>query len=218
MTGIDKICEKILSDARAQAQGITDRAETEAAEIRQSYSSLARDEAEQILEKGKKAAAEREERLAGVARLDARNLHLKAKQEMISKAFDAALDKLLTLPEDEYISALATLAADAAITGKEQVILSESDRANYGKQVVSEANRILKARRSEGEDKAPILKLGKALLTHLESGLTLSDETRNISGGVILSQDKMEINCAFETLIRLSRDEMSATVADLLFN
>ncbi len=218
MTGIDKICEKILSDAQAQAQKITDRASAEAAEIRQSYSALAREESEQILEKGKKSAAERGERLAGVARLDARNLHLKTKQEMISKAFDSALEKLLTLPEDEYISTLATLAADSAITGKEQIILSERDRANYGKQVVSEANRILKSRRSQQDEPASIVKLGKALLTHLESGLTLSEETRNISGGVILSQDKMEINCAFETLIRLSRDEMSAKVADILFN
>ena len=217
MKGIDKICEKIANQAQAECDSITERAKSEAEEILKGYRELADAEAIKVTERGRKAAEEREERLIGSARLDARKLHLKTKQELIDAAFEAALEKLTLLPEDEYISVLAKLAAESSISGDEQIVLSPDDRAAYGKQIVAEANRILKSRK-EKDEASSIKKLGRQLLSQLSGGLTLSDETRSISGGVILLKDKMEINATFDTLIRLSREKLSVEVAQILFN
>ena len=47
--------------------------------------------------------------------------------------------------------------------------------------------------------------------------LTLSQETRDIRGGCILKNQNVEVNCAFETLVRLQRAETAGAVAKRLF-
>ena len=103
----------------------------------------------------------------------------------------AAVTVLLCLPEKDSAEAAVTTAPPEAIVW--QILYPSGDAS-------------------------ALVKLGKSLLTQFEGGLTLAEETRDISGGVILVQDKMEINCAFETLIRLSRDEISPQVANILFS
>ena len=123
---------------------------------------------------------------------------------------------------------LADLAARAATTGREQLIFSQKDRARIGKQVVAAANeKLAKAVAPELPDALAESKAG-AILDKVVSGasallagtgmLTLSEETRPLRGGFILSDGDVEVNCAFETLVRLERGEISGEVAKALFD
>ena len=47
--------------------------------------------------------------------------------------------------------------------------------------------------------------------------LTLADETREMDGGVTLRDGNVEVNCAFETQLRVLRGSMAAEVAAILF-
>ena len=47
--------------------------------------------------------------------------------------------------------------------------------------------------------------------------LTLAEETREMAGGLILRDGSVEINCAFETQLRVLRESMAADVAAILF-
>ena len=47
--------------------------------------------------------------------------------------------------------------------------------------------------------------------------LTLSDETAGIPGGFILRNGSIEVNCAYDTLIRLQKTETAGQVARQLF-
>ena len=161
---------------------------------RNEYVAAAKREAEEIAARGRRSAEERQARLASVAQLDARKLELAAKQEMLAKAYDRAMERLTSLPDGEYVGLLAGLAAEASSTGREEVILSQKDRARYGKQVVTQANE----------------RLG-------DGHLTLSVQTRPIRGGLILSDGDVEVNCTFETLVRLLRGEMDRTDVEVLF-
>ena len=114
---------------------------------------------------------------------------------MLSKAYDLALEKLVNLPDKEYVNLLADLAVKASSTGREAVIFSQKDRARYGKAVVTKANE----------------KLG-------DGHLTMSEQSRPIQGGLILSDGDVEVNCTFETLVRLQRGEMDREVAKVLFD
>ena len=196
MDGIEKITGRIHADIQQEIDALTAAAQKEAAAIAAQYREQAERESAEIVERGRKSAAEREERLAGVAQLECRKLELAAKQGMIQKAFDQALDSLLNLPEQDYVKLLAALAAKAARTGKEQVILSQKDRTRYGKQAVTAANEALGGK----------------------GNLTLSQESRPIKGGLILSDGDVEVNCTFETLVRLQRGELEREVAKVLFD
>ena len=195
MDGIEKITGRIAEDAGREVDGILTEARRQADEITARYEAQAKRESEEILARGKRNAEERVERLASVAQLDARKLELAAKQEMLSKAYDLALEKLVNLPDKEYVNLLADLAVKASSTGREAVIFSQKDRARYGKAVVTQANE----------------KLG-------DGHLTMSEQSRPIQGGLILSDGDVEVNCTFETLVRLQRGEMDREVAKVLFD
>ena len=196
MDGIEKITGRINEDVQREIDAMTADARREAGEIAARYREQADRESAEIVERGRRAAAEREERLASVAQLEARKLELAAKQEMLQKALDKALERLLTLPEEQYIVLLSELAVKAARTGREQVILSQKDRTRYGKQAVTAANE----------------KLGD------KGHLTLSQESRPIKGGLILSDGDVEVNGTFETLVRLQRGALDREVAKVLFD
>ncbi len=195
MDGIEKITGRIAADGAQEAQSILDEAKAQAEAIAARYEAQAQRESEEILARGRRNADERVERLASVAQLDARKLELAAKQEMLSKAYDLALEQLVNLPDKEYVSLLADLAVKASVTGKEAVIFSQKDRTRYGKQVVTQANERLK-----------------------DGHLTMSEQSRPIQGGLILSDGDVEVNCTFETLVRLQRGEMDREVAKVLFD
>jgi V/A-type H+-transporting ATPase subunit E len=195
MNGIDKIIGRISGDAQEEIDAILAEAKSQAAEVTAKFEAQAKAESDEILARGEKAATERGERLASVAQLECRKANLAVKQEVIDEAFAAAKKKLLALPEDKYVSLLAGLAAKASSNGKEKLIFSQADRARVGKAVVVAANE----------------KLGG------DAMLTLAEETRPMDGGFILSSGQTEVNCTFDTLIRLQRSELAGQVAKVLF-
>ena len=112
-------------------------------------------------------------------------------------------------------------------TGKEQLVFSPKDRNRIGKQVVVAANEALvKNVAPELPESITDSKVGAFVGKLVNSAtaqitgtglLSLSEETRNIRGGFILVDGPIEVNCAFETLVRLQREKLEKQVADILF-
>lgn len=194
MNGIEKLTQQISADAQAEIDAILADGKARAEAVAADYAQRAEKAAADILAKGEAAAAQREERLISMAAMEGRKELLAAKQQMVGKAFDLALEKLCALPEDEYVALLGRLAAAASVTGKEEMIFSAQDRARVGKAVVAAANAAVPG-----------------------GALTLSEQTLPMRGGFILSDGDVEVNCAFETLVRLQRGEISGEVANILF-
>lgn len=227
MNGIEKITQRIDADAQAEIDQILAAARAEAADIQQRYQAQAEAEAADLSARSKRVAAEREERLVSVAQMEARKISLAAKQEMLQKAFALALEKLCAMPEEEYISVCAELLIQAAPRGQGKVIFSPAERERVGAAVVAKANALL------AKETAPELlkeltdsKMG-SLLNKVVAGvaalaqgtamLTLSPETRPIKGGFVLSDGSVEVNCTFDTLVRLQKAETAGAVAKRLF-
>ncbi|MEY8404251.1 V-type ATP synthase subunit E family protein [Oscillospiraceae bacterium 44-34] len=227
MEGIEKITAKIAEDAQAEIDTLTAETDGKIQAIRSNAEHQAQQEANEIVEKGRMAASERLERLSSAAQMERRKLELSAKQEVLGEAFDLALEKLCSLPEQEYIALLTKLALKASSSGREQLIFSQKDRARVGKQVVIAANEALvKERAPSLPEEVTKSKVGAFVdkLVHSTTAavtgagmLTLSEETRDIKGGFIMVDGDVEINCAFETLVRLQREKLEKTVADALF-
>lgn len=227
MNGLDKITGRIAADAQAQADAILNEGKAQAKAIAQQWEEKAKAESGDILAQGEKAAKERMERLDSMAQMEGKRLLLGTKQELISQAFDKALEDLRALPQDEYVELLAQLCAKAAATGREEIIFSPADKAQVGTKVALRANELLaKAVAPKLPDEATHGKLGSILETAVTAVnaiakgtalLTVSSETRDIQGGFILSSDGVEVNCAFDTLVRLSRPQLERQVAQILF-
>lgn len=198
MNGIEKITERIAQDAQAEISKVEAEAKAQADAITAKYTAQADAERQSLQAAAKAKAEERMERLDSVAQMEAKKMLLAAKQEMLNRAFNLALEKLTHLPEEEYVELLAKLAAHSAITGQEQMILSPADRTRYGVKAATRANELL-------------AKEGKT------ASITLSETTQDIEGGLLLSDGAVEVNCTFETLVRLSRNEASLEVSKVLF-
>ena len=227
MDGIEKITGRIAADTEAEIASIQAEARRQADEITARYEAQAKREAEEIAARGRRSAEERQARLASVAQLDARKLELAAKQEVLSEAFEQALEKLCALPEEEYIQLLTGMVLQAVSTGREQLVFSPRDRSRIGKQVVVAANEALvKAVAPELPDSLTDSRVGALLGKVVNSAaaqitgtglLSLAEETRPIRGGFILVDGPVEVNCSFETLVRLQREKLENQAAELLF-
>ena len=193
MNGIEKITQRIESDAQAEIDRILGDARDEASRIAANYRAQADEEAAELAAKNEKAAAEREERLISAAQMEARKIQLAAKQEMLEKAYVLALDKLCAMPEEQYVTVLADLLVQASSNGREEAVFSHKDRERVGKAAVAKANE----------------RSGKQL--------RVSEETQPIRGGFILKDQNVEVNCTFETLVRLQKAETAGAVVKKLF-
>lgn len=228
MNGIEKITQRMEDDAQREINEVLTAARAQADELTRRSREQAEKESAAIVARGESAAAEREKRLESMAEMESRKLVLAAKQEVLDEAFSMALEKLCTLPDEEYIELLAALAVKAARTGREKVIFSQKDRNRVGKAVVTKANDAL-ARKVAPKLPGDLTdtKAG-AILDKVVTGasailagtgmLTLAEETRPIKGGIILSDGDVETNCTFETLVRLQRENISGEVAKVLFD
>ena len=129
-----------------------------------------------------------------LAKMEGRKAVLALKQDMVAESFDRACDQLVNLPAAEYGTFLAKLAVKASVTHDEEVVLNARDRKALGDKVIEAANKALGG--------------GK---------LTLSRETGNFKGGLILRRGSIEANCTAELLVDLCREEMAAELAGVLF-
>ena len=137
--------------------------------------------------------AARNERLAAEREERLRKTVLAAKQAVMEETYAKALEKLRNLPEARYVEVLTELLLQAAPHGAGEVLFSAQDRETVGQAAVDAAN-------------------GKS-----GGKLTLSGETAPIQGGFILKDGNVEVNCAFDTLVRLQKAETAGQVAQRLF-
>ncbi len=199
MKGTEKIIAHIRADAEAQSAEILARAEEQCAAIRADFEEKARERYNERLLAGEKACEDRVDSMDRIARMEARKGLLALKQEMVSRSFDLACDKLTSLPEADYVELLAKLAAEASVTGGEEIVLNARDRAAVGEKAVKAANAKLAAAGRPAK-------------------LRLSPEEGAFAGGLLLRRGSIETNCSAELLVELRRGEMSSELAGVLFD
>ena len=194
MKGTEKIIAHIQADAEAQADAILAQAEQNCASIRAAWEQKAKDAYAEKIRVGVKANQDRLDSMERLAKMEGRKAILGVKQDLVAESFDRAAEQLVNLPEEQYVALLAKLAAEASVTGEEEIVLNARDRAAVGQKVVDAAN----AKLSGGK-------------------LTLSADTGDFKGGLILRRGSIEANCTAELLVELRREDMAAELARVLF-
>lgn len=193
MSGLENLTSKILEDAQSQAQDIAKAAEVQAREIMDKAAAEAKAEVQHILAEGEAEAKHRAEQLVLGKTLEIRDRNLEARQQMLERVFDEALYRLDNLPKEQFLKFLTDYLKQIDITD-EEIILPKK----YGITDLSEINAALK-------------KAGK------NGNLTLSKDSRDISGGFVLVSGGVEENNTFKALINYRRYTLESEVLGILY-
>lgn len=199
MENVEKIIKRIESDTQLEIDAVDAAAKAKCDDLAAQYDEKANVQYTLLIEDGKKQCEARTARIQSTAQMEAKKSILAFKQEMVSKAFDLALQKLAGLEGERYIKFLVAQAVSAAKYGTEELVFNAKDKAAYGADVAREANAALSAKAVKG-------------------ALTVAGETREISGGLIVKQGDIETNCTTASLVQLYRNELASQVAEILFS
>lgn len=199
MAGLDKMKEKIRTDALRRADEIIAAAEQEADEIRKNAEKEAQGFREKSEESGKIEAQKAYERTVSAAKMEAKKRLLAAKQEIMDDCFRRAREAVLAMPTSAYEDFLIEQIVSAAEDGTEQLILSNRDKEKLSLlRFVARVN----SRMADSGEKA---------------GIVLSEETVDASAGFLLKKGDVVINCTLDALLASKREEIEVELAAILF-
>lgn len=194
----EKLRQKILADAEAEAGKIIQEGRDQAGKIKaETDAEVARIGAE-FGEKAKAQAEEYIRRQISLRELEARKAVLTEKGSLIDEVFAKALEELRQRDRKGGYSLTRDLLLGAIEVGDEEIILSPEDRSGIGASFVEDLNKQLVKAGKRGEVK-------------------ISSDTRDISGGFILRRGRAETNGSFDTLLAMLRDDIETEIAGLLF-
>jgi V/A-type H+/Na+-transporting ATPase subunit E len=201
MTGLEKIISEITKESDVQVAKILDEAENNAQKVKANAKLKAEESGRKIKEEMKNQTADIKSRADSAAVLTKRKLILAAKQEIITETFGQALETLKKLPEKDYFDLVVKVAVKNALTDENsaktgKIIFNKNDSARIPADFASR----LSSQASKKNVK-----------------LAVSDETREIPDGFILSYGGIEVNCTFEALIENARESMQDEVTGILF-
>ncbi len=199
MNGLEKITARIEADAEAEAERIAGEVRAQCDAIRAEGEAKASEVRWRMLQDGVKAAEERTRRLNKAADMEARKSILSTKQEIVAEAFRKTEEKICSMNGELYVAFVAGYACRAAVTGREEIILNETDLATCGQKILDRANALLPGR-------------------GLPGSLTLSDRAGDFRGGLILRDGDVSVNCTIEALMDEARENLAAYAAAALFS
>jgi V/A-type H+-transporting ATPase subunit E len=198
MEGIKGITHKLQSDAEQKAAAIKSEAEKEAASYLEQEKIKTDQEVELLLKEAEQEAQDAYNRMKSMAELEFRKRRLAARQQAVDEVFDMTLNKIRRMHPERYFKILVNMVVAASVTGKEKIILSDTDKKQLPANFLKLVHQMLETK-------------------GLPGGIELSEEKRTISGGFILVSEFTELNYAFESILRMNRDEYEVEAAEGLF-
>ena len=220
--GLERITDKILADAEAEAARIRAEADARCAEILADAEARAARRREEMREVIQREATSHVTRAKSSAAMQKRNLLLEERSALVDRVFAAARESVRTLSDEAYTALLAGLlsaalleqleaertsvelygAEDIVLPDVYEVMLNQNDRSRCGDALLASVKKKL-------EGKVPRDKLAR---------LKISPKPAPIEGGVILRCGDVESNGSFELLFAQLRDELETEVSGALFS
>ncbi len=195
MTGLEKIIFDIEDEAKAAADTILQTAKNEAEAIIEQAKADSAEKSSAIAQQSEIAVKDYLTRANSAAELQKRKSILNAKQQIINEVIDKAQQSLYALSEEEYFSTIIRMIEKFALPQKGEIIFSAQDLKRFPKGFEA--------------------KIKEAAGTKAE--LTISEETRDISGGFVLVYGGVEENCSFSALFDSVQETLQDKVHEILF-
>jgi V/A-type H+-transporting ATPase subunit E len=196
---IKDINEKIISDAKIQADKIIAQAEDKANNIIKKGKKEAENIKNIILHRSKQEASLKKSKILTEANLEAKKIILSEKQKIIEDVFNKASESILKLEDKYYRNIIKKMILDNIETGDETIFIDHSDRDKISESFIEDINKELKSKGEKGE-------------------LKLSTSYLPIKGGVVIGSGKIRKNISLEFLLKKIREELEIQISKDLFS
>ena len=221
INGLNKITDKILSEAQAKADKILADAAAECDRINAEYAERAEKIRSDISSEAEKGGMEYVARIRATAATSKRNLLLQTKSDLIDGVFAAVLEQTRNLELEKYNEILVGLLSAAFL---EQMEAEDISQKLYGEEEALSPDRyevVLNQRDRDRCGKAVIEGVQKHLAGKVSAEklarLVLASGTANIDGGLVLRCGNVESNCSLSILFAQLREGLETDVARALF-
>lgn len=187
--GTQSLVERILSDAREEANAMISDAQSKAAKTLADASARAnalREQTEKEVAEKRKSILEKR---AADARLDGAKYLLKEKRKVVDTVYEAALGRLLKLPKETSIKLVSSLLETYAEEGDE---IYFARNFSYAEDV-------------------------KILPVIVRKKLSIAQETLSIDGGLRLKGKLADKDLSFGALLAMDRESNQADLAKKIF-
>ncbi len=194
--GAEEVVEKILAEAKAEAEKIKNLAEEKEAAEQAKLDEQLREYGEQTEALAGQAGEDEKAHLLAAARMDVAKQLLAEKREILDEVFEQARRQLESLPDEQYRGLMAKLMLDVVETGDEEVVIGRNEGRING-ELIGRVNQQLSS-------------AGKG-------NLRLSERREDIGAGFILKRGKIKTNVSVDVLIAQAREALEIELAKKLF-
>lgn len=191
----EQVVEKILSQARAEAEAILGQARQKAAQADAQLKAELQEFDKKTAELAEAAGQDRWQRMQAAARMDNARRLLAARTAILEDVFDRARKAVRQMPDQPYQTLMAELMKKAVETGDEEVVVG----------------------RSETRINEPFLAKVNSQLGPQRGRLRLCPQRGDFEGGFILRRGRVQVNASADVLVDRLRDAMEMELAQMLF-
>lgn len=192
----EQVTEKILSEARQEAERIVGEARRQVQERQKAFeqeSAAFEQETEQLV---RRSAEDKQARMLAAARMELRKKILAAKRDLLDEVFEKTYQRLNHQQDSAYLDLMGRLLMQAVVTGDEEVVVGKNEtRINQD---------FLK-------------QINKRLGPGYKGNLRLSSERAELDGGFLLRRGKVQVNCSLKVLLEQIRERIEMELAEKLF-
>jgi len=192
-----QVTEKILADAKAEADKIKEKAEQKLAGEKAKLDQEINRYKEQTKVLAEKAAEDEKSHILAAQRMALAKQFLAEKRKILDEVFQQVQKQLKNLPDAEFSNLITKLMLESVETGDEEVIIDKKEN-RIGQQLID--------------------KVSEQLSSGKKGNLKLSDERQALGGGFILKRNKIKTNVTFDVLLNNARKELEIELAKELFS
>jgi V/A-type H+-transporting ATPase subunit E len=192
----EQVVEKILADARAEADKIKKQADEIEADEQAKLSEQLDEYKKQTETLARQAGEDEKSHILAAVRMNIAKEFLAEKRKIIDEVYEQARQQLQNLPDKEYRALIKKLLLDTVETGDEEVIVDTNE------------GRI---------DNDFIKQINRELGPGYKGNLKLSKERQNLGAGFIMTRGKVKTNVSIEVLLDQARKELEIQLAKELF-
>ena len=195
----EQVVEKILTDAKAEAEKLKKQAQGKEADEQARLTEQLEQYKKETEILAKKAGEDERSHILAAARMDIAKQFLAEKRRILDEVFEQARQKLRNLPDEEYRNLCIKLMLNAVETGDEEVVIDKNEK-RIDQDLINQINHQL----SSGDKNTDNLKL--------------SEQKQDIGAGFILKRGKIKTNVSIDVLLDQARKELEIELAKELFS
>jgi len=135
MSNLDNLVAEILQQAKKEANRILTKAKAENLEFTEKENKKIQREIDAIEQKSKEEAISLKERVISNANLKSRDMILQAKEELVDKVLEKALERLKNIDKDSYLDFIENTLKNLNVSKNTEIILTKKMKEILGDEI-----------------------------------------------------------------------------------